>query len=43
MKPETQAPKAVYIAPVLEQHQAYVVITGVSLPIGSNVLEGETE
>jgi hypothetical protein len=43
MNQETQTEKTVYIAPVLEQHDSYVVLTGVSLPIGSNVLDGETE
>lgn len=43
MNQETQTEKAVYVAPVLEQHESYALVTGVSLPIGSNILEGETE
>ena len=43
MNQEIVVEKNLYIKPILEQHDSYVVLTGVSLPIGSNALEGETE
>jgi hypothetical protein len=40
---ESATPKKPYQAPQLEQHTAWVGMTGVSLPIGTNALDNPLE
>ncbi len=43
MTKEKSETRAKYEPPILEQQAAYVVLTGISLPIGTNILEEESE
>ncbi len=43
MNQKNSKTRAEYRPPILEQQAVYVILTGVSLPVGTNILEGETE